>query len=289
MKKILPLLALIALPALAHVDSATVPPRVNGGDVLTAAQWNERVNGVYTFVNTYVAGMFNTMTTKGDLLSFTGSTFVRVPASTNGKVLYRDDSESSGLAFKTTAAENPTTTKGDLIYQAGSGLARLAVGSNDQILMASSELPVWASLSTAYPKGSILALTPTGRGATDIPSGWRVCDGTNSTPNLIGRILIGTRPPGSGSTASAGGYGAQAVDANGTGTATHSHVVSIPSGNTSLTTLNNASIGYEENPTTGAGVATVRNHDHPFNNHTITLDSKSTEPADFALIYIIKE
>jgi hypothetical protein len=40
-------------------------------------------------------------------------------------------------------------------------------------------------IDRAVPKGTITMFN----GASDIPVGWAVCDGTNGTPNLIGKFV----------------------------------------------------------------------------------------------------
>ena len=51
--------------------------------------------------------------------------------------------------------------------------------------------------SIQFPKGIIIAWKPTaGVPTTEPPSGWAICDGTNSTPDLRGRFLLGSNPNG---------------------------------------------------------------------------------------------
>ena len=61
-------------------------------------------------------------------------------------------------------------------------------------------------LPALVPSGGIIAWSGA---VVDIPSGWVICDGTNSTPDLLGRFIIGA------------GF-TYAVDATG-GAVSHSH------------------------------------------------------------------
>jgi len=52
----------------------------------------------------------------------------------------------------------------------------------------------------------------------DIPLGWQICDGTNGTPNLTDRMILG--------------WGTLAVGASGGGDGAHSHGTSLAGGHT---------------------------------------------------------
>lgn len=79
------------------------------------------------------------------------------------------------------------TTKGDIAYATGSqALTRLPVGTAGQILGVAAGVPAW--LSGGAPLGIIIIWS----GAVgSIPSGWSLCDGNNSTPDLRGKFVIG--------------------------------------------------------------------------------------------------
>ena len=52
--------------------------------------------------------------------------------------------------------------------------------------------------SIQFPKGMIIAWKPSaGVPTTDPPSGWAICDGSDNTPDLRGRFLLGANPNGS--------------------------------------------------------------------------------------------
>lgn len=288
-KKLLLALALLAfaMPAMANiVANVAVPPTRATGTTITAAIWNNDVNGIYTYLNNTVIPALNKLTTKGDLYVTDGVNLNRLAVGTDGQALAAASAQTNGLQWVNFANAVALTTKGDLLGYAAAA-ARIPVGANGTVLTADSTNANGVSFqaaASAAPKGSIVAWSPSGAGTSTIPSGWLLCDGTSSTPNLIGRFIIGTRPSGSAAVASVGGYGAQTVDATGAGAATHVHAMSgsVATGLPSATT-----------PSTQAyppGVYVVSQQSH---THTITYSgdstSATTEPADYALVYIMKQ
>lgn len=95
-----------------------------------------------------------------------------------------------------------------------------------------------------------------------IPSGFALCDGSNGTPDLRNRFIVGA-----GSTYAPGATG---------GAATHTHVVSGWATESSDT---------ENNIASGLGKNTVWDHAHPIN---ITSQAGSSLPPYYALCYIMK-
>lgn len=287
-KKLLLTLALLAfaMPAMANiVANVAVPTTRTTGTTITAAIWNNDVNGIYTYLNNTVIPALNKLTTKGDLYVTDGVSLNRLAVGTDGQALSAASAQTNGLQWVNFANAVALTTKGDILGYAAAA-ARIPVGADGAVLTADSTNAngvSYQSPASAAPKGSIVAWSPSGAGTTTIPTGWLLCDGTSSTPNLIGRFIVGTRPAASSATASVGGYGAQTVDANGAGAATHVHAMSgsvntgIPSATTPSTQV------YPP------GVYVVSQQSH---YHTITYSGNSTsattEPADYALVYIMK-
>ncbi len=288
-KKLLLTLALLAfaMPAMANiVANVAVPPTRSTGTTITAAIWNNDVNGIYTYLNNTVIPALNKLTTKGDLYVTDGVSLNRLAVGTDGQALSANSAQTNGLQWVNFANAVALTTKGDILGYAGAA-ARIPVGANGTVLTADSTNANGVSYqapASAAPKGSIVAWSPAGAGTSTIPSGWLLCDGTSSTPNLIGRFIVGTRPAASSATASVGGYGAQAVDNNGAGAATHVHVMS---GSVSTGAPSSTVGGTQVYP---AGLYTVAAAGH---YHTITYSGNSTsattEPADYALVYIMKQ
>jgi hypothetical protein len=115
---------------------------------------------------------------------------------------------------------------GDTLYYNGSN-QRLPIGTTGQVLTVVAGLPAW-SQATNVPIGGIIAWSPAGAGTNTIPTNFALCDGLVhngiTTPNLIGRCILGTQPTGGGATPSAGGYGTTVCDANTVGSSTtHNH------------------------------------------------------------------
>lgn len=85
--------------------------------------------------------------------------------------------------------------KGDLaVAQSGAVINRLAVGSNGQALVADSAQTLGVKWSTGpvIPVGGIILWSGSVAG---IPSGWALCNGSNGTPDLRERFVIGTNEP----------------------------------------------------------------------------------------------
>ena len=183
------------------------------------------------------------------------------------------------------------TAKGDILTRSASALSRLAVGSNDQILTADSGEATglkWATAS-GIPSGVILMWS----GAISaIPSGWVICDGNNSTPNLIAKFI---RCVASNSTDPGSTGGADTVTLTGgeSGTSAHSHSVTDPGhvhgfngANTGGTSGNFENSGSENRSdmilsnTTGISIANSAEANAD--------DAHQNMPAYFALAYIMK-
>jgi hypothetical protein len=277
----------LALPSFAAVvTSATVPATRNTGDTITATIWNNDALGLYTYINNNIVPVLNALTTKGDLYVYNGSSLVRQGVGSNNQVLTADSAQANGIKWAALANTTELTTKGDILsYSSTAG--RLPVGTNGQVLIADSTQTFgikWGTPATNIPKGTIVAWSPAGAGTSTIPSGWGLCDGgTYSgvvTPNLIGKFIIGTRPSGSTSTAASGGYGVSSVDFAGAGTTTHTHTAALggTTGSPNSTT--------EVQSGTGATIASS-SHTHNI-NASGTSSAASTEPSDYALVYIEK-
>ncbi len=273
------------------VSSATFSGRINDGDYITVDNWNNSVVGVYTYINNNVVAALNTLTAKGDLYGCTGTSIARVPVGANNTLLLASSANSNGVAWTAYSGESPLTTKGDIVVSSGAAITRLPVGADGTILTVDSTQPYgikWSmdASNSPFPSGAIVSFSPAAGGS--IPSDWVLCDGTNSTPNLIGRFVIGTRPNGSTATASSGGFGALTVDGNGSGAISHVHgsVAATPS-----IDGNGASSGNYSNCRGGSNFTTSTiYHTHSAAAAiTRSISSSSFEPADYALVYIMKQ
>lgn len=186
------------------------------------------------------------------------------------------------------------TLSGDLILTGGLTLDGSA-GTSGQVMVSagSGNTPTWGN---AFVAGMIMLWS--GSSAT-IPSGWLLCDGSNSTPDLRNRFVVGATSTyavgatgGSadaivvshthtGTTASASLTGSMSVAANGSLTSNVSGIIS-GSGNR----------GYPPDAT-GSGYYNSVSIDAS-HTHTITTDSSGSSgtnanlPPYYALCYIMK-
>ncbi len=263
------------------------PSRFNPGDTMkTLTDWNPTVVGVYTWVNTNIADTLNKLTAKGDMYVYDGSVLQKRAVGTNGQLLVSRPTDPFGVAWETYTGEDPRTTKGDVTVYNGAGLVeRLPVGTDGQVLTVSANTAAWTDVVTnPFPRGAIASWSPAAAGTSTIPTGWALCDGTNSTPNLIGRFVIGAKPTGSSSSASIGGFGAYTADtANGANTHIHGSVLA-----TGITTGPGTNVAVVLNAV-GSGIASNQDiHTHGISSVTRAIATRSGEPADFALVYIMK-
>ncbi len=267
----------------AVISSVAVPSTRTDGTTITASIWNNDVIGIYTYINNTLVNTLNVLTTKGDQYVYNGSNLTRLPVGTDGQILTSDSGTATGLQWAAFANSTPLTTKGDILTYSSTPV-RLGIGSDNQLLIADSTQTTgnkWGSPSVGIPKGTVMAWSPQYAGSSVAPNGWAFCDGV-SGPNLIGKFVLGTRPPGSSAVAASGGYGAQTADANGTGTATHTHGISA-SFSTGYPT------GLVQVDRTSPTSFEVSGQSHVHNvSYSGTTDSATTEPSDYALVYIIK-
>ena len=97
-----------------------------------------------------------------------------------------------------------TGTNALLLQSANNNTTTLGNGTDGQFLKTrgTSAAPEWTSLGGTIPVGGIIIWS----GASNaIPSGWALCDGTGTTPDLRNRFVVGA-----GSTYSVGGEGGSA-------------------------------------------------------------------------------
>ena len=278
---------LFALPALASVVSSAVVPTTRAPNfTVTNTIWNSDVGGIYSYINNSIVPVLNKLTARGDMYVYDGTNLQRQAVGTDGQVLTANSGLGNGIGFASFANATQLTTKGDLLTYAGAPV-RLGVGANNTVLTARSgaaEGIAWETPTSVVPVGTICAWSPLGAGTSTIPGGWLLCDGSSGTPNLIGRFIIGTKPAGSVSAPSVGGYGAPSSDTNGTGAINHSHTLPSVAG----TTSNGSSSTVNAN-TGSSFTASTSNHTHTFTLGASATGITTSEPADFALVYIMKQ
>jgi hypothetical protein len=197
---------LVALPALATIPQISGFVTQADGNVITAEIWNAQIGDVYSYLNTNVVNAINTLTQKGDMLTYDGSNLQRLGIGANGLVLTADSTQPYGMNWEAVVTSTTLANTGDLLtYQSGTGLVRLPVGSNGQVLTADSTQAngiAWEA-PPAVPSGAILLWSGS---VASIPAGYVLCDGvqsgsTGTTPNLQGLFVVGaggTNAPASG-------------------------------------------------------------------------------------------
>lgn len=176
-----------------------------------------------------------------------------------------------------------------------------ASGTSGQYLTSagSGSTPTWTTITfpTAFTAGMIMMWSGT---IASIPSGWVLCDGTSSTPDLRNRFVIGAHSDSGGaakttvtgsSTLSGGSKDAIVVSHTHTATSSseneHNHTYDKAGGSTKA-----SGSAFDPNVFTGhtsTNTSTVAAH-----NHTITVSSAGSSGTDanlppyYALAYIMK-
>lgn len=95
-------------------------------------------------------------TSKGDLLTYSGSAYVRLPVGADGTVLHASSSTSPGLEWRKVDLINETTgltSKGDLLVYNGSTYSILPRGSDGQYLLSSGSSSLGLEWATVTPGG----------------------------------------------------------------------------------------------------------------------------------------
>jgi len=179
-----------------------------------------------------------------------GQTGVAVPAGKTMR-LYNDGTDVKDV---TTHLSSLTLASALPVASGGTGLNAAGTAGNALISNGSA----WASQAIAtFSSGMILLWSGS---VASIPTGWVLCDGTNSTPDLRDRFIVGA---GSTYAVNATGGSANAIVVSHTHTATvtdSGHVHNIGSGNGSEGTGNYGGLGYvspfnSSSATTGITVA----------------------------------
>ena len=157
-------------------------------------------------------------------------------------------------------ANSINTTLTSVAGKANTG-ANLSTFTNDTNYITLAQVP------TSFVTGMILMYT-----GTTAPTGWALCDGTNGTPNLRDKFIVG-----SGSTYSNGDTGGQA-DAI---VPDHTHTTSIDGGHV---IPGNGGTSY---PYGGAGTyaSTIFSMNNPTNGESVT---NKNLPPYYALCFIVK-
>ena len=139
---------------------------------------------------------------------------------------------------------------------------------------------IYGTSTNAFVQRGIICLWSGSSGS--IPNGWQLCDGTNDTPDLRDRFIVGAG-------------NSYAVNATG-GTSTHSHTTvahthSIDPPNTTTSATSGSRYSGPDNPPT----ITVDSHTHTVDiasfssaSESVVVDNATVLPPYYALCYIMK-
>jgi hypothetical protein len=197
-------------------------------------------------------------------------------------VLKNQQDGSSGDPFTvagTLVASGQAVSSGTLNVTGAFQLDGTAGASGQVIVSAGSGTPTWGS---GFPSGGIIIWSGS---SASIPSGWLLCDGTSSTPDLRNRFVVGAT-----STYAVGATGgsADAIVVSHTHTATvtdpqHNHtVVAAPSGGGGV--VSGSGIGLAQTLTTSSASTGIT----VANSTTGSSGTNANLPPYYALCYIMK-
>jgi hypothetical protein len=127
---------------------------------------------------TYISGLNSSNPASTDAVSF-GDDHLKLLKSVLKATLPNANDAINGIHTGTSA---PTSTSAGQLWYDTSGTGELKVRDK-----ADSAFNSVDTTSTALPAGVIAMWSGS---AASIPSGWTICDGNNSTPNLTGRFVI---------------------------------------------------------------------------------------------------
>jgi hypothetical protein len=269
---------------------------INGTDVIQAANYQPVMTvGTLSLTNSLTTAYGGTglaSYTAGDTLYYSSGTVLsKLGIGATGTVLTVAGGVPTWAAVPTqvasfnagttgftpnTATTGAVTLSGTLIAaNGGTGLA--SVGTSGNVLTSNGS--AWTS-SPSFVSGMIMLWS----GAiVNIPTGWLICDGTNSTPDLRDRFVVGA---GTTYAVNATGGSANAVVPSHTHTATDSGHTHTQTGYTSAVPQNNGSNQYPVitpiSLTTGTGFANITV------STTGVSPTNANLPPYLALAYIMK-
>jgi hypothetical protein len=187
---------------------------------------------------------------------------------------------------QTGSSGDPFTVAGTLVSSGQvdiTGAFRLdgTAGASGQVLLSAggSNTPTWGS---GFPSGGIIIWSGS---SASIPSGWLLCDGSSSTPDLRNRFVVGAT-----STYAVGATGgsADAIVVSHTHTATvtdpgHNHTY-----NTSAFNINADNSGVRAGVSTSLSTSTATTGITVANSTTGSSGTNANLPPYYALCYIMK-
>jgi hypothetical protein len=177
----------------------------------------------------------------------------------------------------TLVASGQVLSSGTLNVTGGFQLDGTAGASGQVLISAGSATPTWGS---AIPSGGIIIWSGS---SASIPSGWLLCDGTNSTPDLRNRFVVGA---GSTYAVNATGGSADAIVVSHTHTATVTDPGHFHSNGAAVSGSAQGGGGPLVQTVTNTGTATTGIT--VSNSTTGSSGTNANLPPYFALCYIMK-
>ena len=163
----------------------------------------------------------------------------------------------------------------------GTPLAPTATAATNTTQLATTEF-VTTAVTAAMPSGGIILWS--GSAAT-IPTGWLLCNGSSSTPDLRDRFVVGA---GSTYAVNATGGSANAVVVSHTHTLTdpgHNHTISV----NNQSNVNDSTSGGDNRPSTGSSTLTTNSNTTGITMATAGVSGTNANlPPYYALCYIMK-
>lgn len=271
--------------------------------------------------------------------TLTGNRNIIVPSTSKIYFVRNNTSGAFSVTFKTSGGTGAVVPQGYVLAIACDGTDCFDASEVARVAKAGDTMTGFLTLNAnptnalhAAPKQYVDAAIPTGvitmwsGSIATIPSGWNICDGTNGTPDLRDRFVVGA-----GSTYSVGGTGGAAsvsTSSNGAHTHTgdtgstalttaqlpsHTHTGTTAAGGSHSHTFSAAQVSGQLNTQAGGGSSAVvqstgntgaaGEHTHTFttdatgdgdgHTHTIASDGAHTHtvatlPPYYALAYIMK-
>jgi hypothetical protein len=254
--------------------------------------WNVPLNADMNILDAALGGVTNLNSTTGSV-NLTASQYqkliLNITGTLVGNVTYVIPNAVGGQWI----VRNATSGAFTVTIASGGGGSSLAVaqGSVDTVYSDGTNIRTSKTV-TSIPAGLISMWSGS---IVSIPSGWLLCDGTNGTPDLRNRFIVGA---GSTYAVNATGGSADAI------VVSHTHTASVNDpGHTHTTTFNASAIGHAQgggtNPLTTVAPpvnATTQNYTSQSNTTGILVSNSTTGssgtnanlPPYFALAYIMK-
>ena len=239
-----------------------------------------------------------TMHVKGEGLKFpdgTEQTTAGIPDAGSGDGYTKEETDvllnnkaNVGVSYTKAEVDVKIDTKADIgvSYTKAEAETRLATKADVAETYTKSEVDALINAFDGIPEGLILMWS----GSTEsVPSGWALCDGTNNTPDLRNRFVVGA---GSSYAVNATGGSANAVVVSHNHSASSNvsdpgHVHSIPSGGETARGVYAESSTQNQGPINTNGALTGITVSTSVNSAGVAGTNKNLPPY-FALAYIMK-